>query len=135
MLEKDIWPWLKRNTSEDFHWQRIETSTAAGVPDMNACYRPTGLDFWIEGKVIIGKRVMRFRHPLQPLQHAWITKRIHFGGTVKVFALHEDGEWGAVWDGRQSEALLTEGPSAAPSLLLRRPWDKAALIAALTSRS
>lgn len=135
MLEKELWPWLRRNTSADFHFQRVETSTAAGVPDTNVCYKPARLEFWIEGKVIIGKRVMRFRHPLQPIQHAWITRRIYYGGTVKIFALHEDGEWGAVWDGKQSEALLMAGPNVEPQLLLRRPWDKAALIAALTSRS
>ena len=52
MTEKKFWQSLKR-LLPDVHWQRIETTTASGVPDVNGCYKAG--EFWLELKVLKGK--------------------------------------------------------------------------------
>lgn len=108
MLESEMWKRLRNALSYiPTHWQRIETTTGSGVPDMEACC--CGQQSWIEGKVLLGKRKFRFRHPLKDLQHIWITERIAAGGTVKIVAMHDDASFVVVWDGRHSADLL-DGP-------------------------
>lgn len=66
MVESDIYAALKRNLPL-FSWQRIETMTHSGIPDISYC-SPTGIDGWIELKIGIPR--------LKPSQVAWHTRSI-----------------------------------------------------------
>lgn len=60
------------------HWQAIETAmTGGGVPDTNACC--DGVEFWVECKAT-STHAVKF----QPLQPAWISRRVRQGGRVVV---------------------------------------------------
>lgn len=67
--------------------QRIETSVAQGIPDLNYCYQ--GVEGWIELKKLRRKTkrgVFSIPH-LRANQCAWINRRVsHHGGTVWLLA-------------------------------------------------
>ncbi len=63
--------WLKRHAPRHWHLQRIETSTASGVPDLIVA-TPVG-EVWIELKA-------GTRPEIRPFQRAWMTVRTMAGG-------------------------------------------------------
>ena len=54
MTEKAFWQQIKRALPY-VHWQRIETGTGQGVPDVNGCIG--GDEFWLELKIAQGNKV------------------------------------------------------------------------------
>lgn len=80
--ERKFWMWLRQKTPM-VHWQRIETTTGPGVPDINGCYM--GKDTWIELKINIPKKGVLLRKE----QYAWITKRNMKGGRIYVLAWNQ----------------------------------------------
>ena len=66
---KKAWP--------NVHFQRIETSVGLGIPDVNCCVN--GVEFWLELKVSLGKRLAITKY-----QKAWILNRYKAGGLVFV---------------------------------------------------
>ena len=54
---KKAWP--------NVHFQRIETTTGLGIPDVNCCVN--GVEFWLELKVSLGKRLAITKY-----QKSWI---------------------------------------------------------------
>jgi len=70
---------IKSAIGDICHLQRIETSTALGVPDLNLCY--FGTELWIELKITKHKTG---DYPLlTPFQYAWGIQRLkHFGNSL-----------------------------------------------------
>lgn len=120
MRETEVWQKLKRCLAR-VHWQRIETVTSAGVPDVNGCL--DGVEFWIELKVLTGTRKLRFQHDLKPTQVAWLTKRWMNGGKTFIMAIcPEDNLW--VWTGYQAREIKKFGPGVVePIAKLRPPFN------------
>jgi len=69
--ESKLYQRIKKHI-KDAHFQRIETSTIQGVPDINYCIE--GVEGWIELKVSRGK--------LSRFQKVWIYTRLKHGGRV-----------------------------------------------------
>ncbi|CAB4182473.1 hypothetical protein UFOVP1090_15 [uncultured Caudovirales phage] len=85
MNEAKFSSWLMQNwlSGDGIHAQRIETSTASGVPDINFCVQ--GFEGWIETKVFTpsGKVLLR------PYQRAWMHRRLIAKGEIFIVALNE----------------------------------------------
>src|SRR6266550_5439963 len=77
MTETQLNQWIS-SALHPAHVQRIETSTAAGVPDMNVCHE--GHEFWIESKLYIPGRGVLLRKE----QYAWGMRRATVGGRAFV---------------------------------------------------
>lgn len=93
MNEKKFSNWLMMYwlTGAGIHAQRIETTTASGVPDINVCMQ--GLEFWIETKVFTpSKDVM-----LRPYQRNWMHRRSCADGLSYVLALDEQTNLIHIW--------------------------------------
>ena len=76
VTERDLYDRL-RGRLKDIHWQRVETTTGSGVPDVNGCH--AGAEFWVECKVTHGWSLV-----IRDSQTAWITRRVGQGGRVRV---------------------------------------------------
>lgn len=70
---------MKIFTDAKAHAQRIESSTASGIPDINVHYKT--LEFWVECKILDGKHGPLLR----PYQMAWILRRQKAAGIVYIF--------------------------------------------------
>lgn len=84
--ESNLWSTIKRNLP-NVHWQRIESTTGVGIPDINGCYN--GCDFWIEIKYLdaFPKRPatpVRINH-FTAEQKLWLKRRGEVGGRVLLF--------------------------------------------------
>ncbi len=125
MTEKKFWQALKR-LLPDVHWQRIETTTGCGIPDVNGCYKAG--EFWLELKVLKGKHSLSFQSSLKPLQSAWLFKRWLAGGRCFIAACYEDEI--LVWNGCRGNELIhnTSLELVEPDLKLTKPWDKGLLL-------
>ena len=77
--ETKFYKYLVKGTPPTWHWQRIETSTAQGVPDVNL-YIPEVGELWLELKIANPSTVLR------PQQNAWIKKRQFLGGNAAIIA-------------------------------------------------
>lgn len=65
------------------HVQRLESSTGAGVPDVNICWM--GKEFWLELKVVTPRTGILIRRE----QWAWHNRRMNSGGKCFLLAYHE----------------------------------------------
>lgn len=74
--EQTFYDWLKRNFK--WFWQRIETATASGVPDILAMHK--GVVLIIETKALPQTNVQ-----LRKAQYAWIAKAYYSNVRVWVF--------------------------------------------------
>ena len=77
--EQSFHHWLKMGNPADI--QRIETSTASGIPDTNWCYN--GQEVWVELKICSPKMGVLLRKE----QYAWGMRRSNHDGKVFVLAL------------------------------------------------
>lgn len=84
--EKKFYEWLRPYLPG--HYQRIETTTGSGVPDLNVCY--LGTETWVELKAPLDGKVL-----LRKEQYAWMKRRCHDGGRCIVMARTEG--YIAVW--------------------------------------
>ena len=99
MTEKQMYNWVKKHLP-DALWQRIETSTAAGVPDVNYMFKQ-GVEGWIElkGSASISWKKSKnpkmndkvFRLKIRPAQTAWIKERLSYGGRVFLLCWLKEG--------------------------------------------
>lgn len=129
MTEQKLWTML-RGLLPSVHWQRIETMTGAGVPDVNGCY--TGREFWIELKIITGIKKLSFQSEFRPTQYAWMVNRIKAGGRCFVLGMVESGDEIWVWSGQGLEGLITAKPRLSePTAKFARPFDRAAILSLL----
>lgn len=76
--EKDLADKLK--TIPSIHWTKIETSTEAGIPDLNGIC--DGVEFWAELKI--------YPVRLRPAQVAWHYRALKEGRKAFVIALAVD---------------------------------------------
>ena len=83
------------------HFQRIETSVGLGIPDVNCCVN--GVEFWLELKVSLGKRLAITKY-----QKAWILNRYKAGGLVFVLQKALSERALKLYDG---PSLLVDVPS------------------------
>ena len=135
MTETQLWGALK-SALPTFHWQRIETITGSGVPDVNGCHN--GVEVWLELKIIrgIGKPYFQSSQGLTPVQCAWLENRWRAGGRAFVLGYWKDKERLCVWRGNQARELVGSGPNLCiPSAVFERPWDKERLRITLTTRA
>jgi hypothetical protein len=102
------------------HHQPIETALmAAGVPDLNSCWR--GQEFWIECKKTSG-----WTCPLSEFQVGWALRRIRAGGKVFIATRRccpggtRTEEADELWlhSGRNALVLRTDGLKAAAPLIV-----------------
>lgn len=76
--ETKLYAWLKKKIP-GAQFQRIETSTTAGVPDVYLCH--CGWSIWVELKIVQGKQVL-----LRKEQYAWGHRHAKHGGDAVVLA-------------------------------------------------
>lgn len=85
MTENDIYKKLCK--IPNFYWQRIESTTSSGIPDLNGIHN--GIEFWVELKIGIPR--------LRPAQVAWHTKAKAQGRRVFILSSYEEGY--TLWKG------------------------------------
>ena len=113
MKENGFWNSIRKALTE-VHWQRIETATSQGVPDVNGCCG--GDEFWLELKVVTGNKVH-----LRADQAAWLMRRADAGGTVWIVIRHKDDI--KLYDRYQSNDLIMDGMVTVPRVLFEKPYD------------
>ena len=113
MTEKAFWQQIKRALPY-VHWQRIETGTGQGVPDVNGCIG--GDEFWLELKIAQGNKVK-----ITPGQIAWLMQRIDAGG--KAWIIVKKKEQIFSYNGYQGALLLDKGLKLQPVATMNRPFD------------
>lgn len=77
--ERDLYNWLRSNLHG--HWQRIETTTGSGVPDVNRCHK--GVESWFELKVHTGPAIIlpeKAEKKARGAQVGWMKERSAHGG-------------------------------------------------------
>ena len=90
MKESAYYRSLREATPKSWMWQRIETTTAAGVPDVNLFIPKIG-EIWIETKLSKNKKTI-----LRSAQYAWISKRWFLGGRAAIIS--KDRHLNLIWD-------------------------------------
>ena len=113
MTEKAFWQQIKRALPY-VHWQRIETGTGQGVPDVNGCIG--GDEFWLELKIAQGNKVK-----ITPGQIAWLMQRIDAGG--KAWIIVKKKEQIFIYNGYQGSFLLDKGLKLQPVATMNKPFD------------
>jgi Holliday junction resolvase len=113
MTEKAFWQQIKRALPY-VHWQRIETGTGQGVPDVNGCIG--GDEFWLELKIAQGNKVK-----ITPGQIAWLMQRIDAGG--KAWIIVKKKEQIFIYNGYQGSFLLDSGLKLQPEATMNKPFD------------
>tara|TARA_R100000656_G_scaffold67674_1_gene51227 strand:+ start:278 stop:652 length:375 start_codon:yes stop_codon:yes gene_type:complete len=113
MTEKAFWQQIKRALPY-VHWQRIETGTGQGVPDVNGCIG--GDEFWLELKIAQGNKVK-----ITPGQIAWLMQRIDAGG--KAWIIVKKKEQIFIYNGYQGAFLLDKGLKLQPVATMNKPFD------------
>ena len=92
MNESQFYRTLVEATPKQWMWQRIETTTALGVPDINLFVPKMG-EMWIETKLAkSGKTILRAP------QYAWIIKRMYLG--AKCAVVSRDRHFIHIWNER-----------------------------------
>lgn len=81
LAEKNFWSSIQ--TYFQGHVQRLESSTGAGVPDVNICWM--GREYWLELKVVTPRTGILIRRE----QWAWHNRRMNSGGKCFLLALDE----------------------------------------------
>jgi hypothetical protein len=67
--EATFYDWLRRNLKDRCHFQRIETTTGSGVPDVQLTTKQPGFVVWIELKALSMTNVQ-----IRNFQFAWIAQ-------------------------------------------------------------
>ena len=96
MTEKNLRLLLQRRLPPQTHFCPMENTSGPGTPDLNCCLN--GIDVWIELKVVVGKRKLRFQKPLSFAQRNWLVSRARAGGVGFLLARHEQHI--LIWKGR-----------------------------------
>jgi hypothetical protein len=69
-----FYKWLKEEF-KDWHFQRIESTTGPGIPDVHLC--ANGVELWIELKALKLTNVQ-----IRKYQYSWMQNRANHGGNV-----------------------------------------------------
>lgn len=85
--------WLKQKLPENYHVQRIETSTGSGVPDINMIV--DGREVWMEVKANQKTKAGYVR--IRKEQYAWMKRRAMCGGVCVVVDREQEGKLTPSW--------------------------------------
>lgn len=106
MTEKQLYRWLK-DKIKSCDWQPIESTTGAGIPDLNYCLQ--GSEGWIESKTIEMpvRASTKINLELRPSQIAWLYRRfITHHGNCYIFIVV--GDWLIVLDPQFAISLMED---------------------------
>lgn len=89
-MEKDLWHTMRSSLQLYGHFQRIESLTGLGIPDVNYCLAP-GHEGWLENKYIPRwpsdpTAVVPIKH-YTAAQRLWARTRVMAGGRVHVMLM------------------------------------------------
>lgn len=125
-LESNFWATIRRNTkTHDIHWQRIESGTAPGIPDLEGCQG--GRTCWIELKVAKGNKVL-----LTHDQCNWLHKRAHHAGRAWILAI-KDNKTIKAWKGDSAGMVQQTGWDCSTAFIWDRPFPWMEITAVLFS--
>lgn len=102
--EAAIWQRLKRETSRNVHWTRIEARVGAGIPDINGAYQwpPQGqqspIEIWVELKVCKTK-LYKTAGLWRPAQIAWQMARSRVSPCVWNIVSHPEAQVLRIYNG------------------------------------
>jgi hypothetical protein len=129
--ETAIWQRLKRETSRNVHWTRIEARVGAGIPDINGAYQwpPQGqqspIEIWVELKVCKTK-AYKTAGLWRPAQIAWQTARSRVSPCVWNMVSHPETEVLKIYSGSRVADLWDDVDGRIdPDMVLgyRDPWS------------
>ena len=119
--ESKLWQLIKKNTP-DILWNRIETTTIMGFPDLIGCHKDCGL-FSVELKVSKSGKIK-----LSPYQIAWNYSHALKGGRCFIIATPLEQTTLNIYGGIQARdlALNVQEPSLnvqEPLITFHKPFD------------
>jgi len=129
--ETAIWQSLKRQTSRDVHWTRIEARVGAGIPDINGAYQwpPQGqqspIEIWVELKVCKTKQY-KTAGLWRPAQIAWQTARSRVSPCVWNIVSHPEAQVLRIYNGSRVADLWDDATGKAEpdqTLSYNDPWS------------
>ena len=129
--ETALWKAIKKHTSSDVHWTRIEARVGAGIPDINGAYqwpsqgRLRGIEIWCELKVCKTKSY-KTAGLWRPAQIAWQTARSHKMRNVWNIVSHPQAEVVKIYSGARTADLWDDSEGKVePDMVLRyhNPYD------------
>ena len=118
--ETKFWKRIKNNASK-ITYIRIEAVTPLGLPDLNGLFNDPKKghgEFWVELKVITGKRVK-----LSPAQISWHMHRSKLGGKSFIMATPLVRGAISVYSGGRTLSLAQLGTDLEPCALFPEPID------------
>lgn len=113
MKENVFWDSIKKALPY-VHWQRIESSTGQGIPDVNGCIG--GDSFWLELKVVSGIKVH-----LRSSQVAWLMRRSDVGGSAWILIKKKDIIY--LYHAYQAKELMKQGLKLSAHATFKKPHD------------
>lgn len=129
--ETAIWQSLKRETSRDVHWTRIEARVGAGIPDINGAYQwpykgqQSPIEIWVELKVCKTK-AYKTAGLWRPAQIAWQTARSRVSPCVWNMVSHPESQSLRIYNGSRVADLWDDAMGKAEpdqTLSYRDPWS------------
>ena len=100
--ESSLWQLVRNNFKKDFLLTRIESVATAGVPDVYMTHKKSGLDAWVELKIIRGKKPK-----FGAEQVAWILRHSNVG--KKIFILARKDNTIYLWSGKKVLEVAEKG--------------------------
>ena len=121
--ESKLWQLIKKNTPE-ISWNRIETTTIMGFPDLVGCYKDCGF-FTVELKV-----ANRSKIKLSPHQIAWNYSHALKGGRCFIIATPLEQTTLNIYGGIQAQDISNNIHE--PLIVFHKPFDWGKVITFLT---
>jgi len=122
MKEKNIWKTIRLN-SNIVKWDRVESKTSPGIPDLHGFFKDSdtgfGHTFWVELKLTKTNKVL-----LSSKQIAWHHRYEKYGGTsfICVKALLRRAL--LIYVGKRATELGEKGLKLAPDLVMTETWSE-----------
>jgi hypothetical protein len=121
--ESKLWQLIKKNTPE-ISWNRIETTTIMGFPDLVGCHKDCGF-FTVELKV-----ANRSKIKLSPHQIAWNYSHALKGGRCFIIATPLEQTTLNIYGGIQAQDIANNIHE--PLIVFHKPFDWREVITFLT---
>ena len=121
--ESKLWQLIKKNTPE-ISWNRIETTTIIGFPDLVGCHKDCGF-FTVELKV-----ANRSKIKLSPHQIAWNYSHALKGGRCFIIATPLEQTTLNIYGGIQAQDIANNIHE--PLIVFHKPFDWREVITFLT---